>query len=1085
MPASSDIDGDIATESVRPKKRKLLRRLAFLLLGFVIGAALLGWFTREDIARDLIGDELAKLDLPASYDVEQISADRQVLTNIVVGDPSDPDLTIEKVEVELVYGFGAPELGKIVLTKPRLYGTYSDGQMSFGSLDPVLFAESDAPPGLPDLDATVIDGRGLLDTDFGRIGWKVDGAGGLDDGFAGIAAVTAPEVQISGCSAGTATLYGQLSTADGALSLDGPVRLRELNCRDAGVRADTADASIDLTVDPTFAQVELAASLETGAFSVADALGDSIAGPVKLTASSETMTASFDLQAARLSVRQARIGSFAVDGTARLRDGYRSAEVEANLAAAAIDVGPAISGLLGGYSAPVAGTLLEPLLAKFDTAQRAQLRGASFTGLLNARNDQGGLSLVMPQGAVRNDRGGDVLSLSRIEYRQASGREARVSGNFRMGGGGLPAIAGRMEQHGSDSSIFRLKMQRYAAGENWIELPELLVEQSKGAVRFDGAILANGILPGGAARNLTVPLQGSWAYANGLSLWRSCTSVSFDSLSFASLDLASRGLTLCPPPGGAIVRQDAQGLRIAAGTSSLVLNGKLADTDIAMSSGPVGIAYPGIAKAKAVEVVLGPAAEANRFAVTDLTANFRDTISGSFTDADIQLFAVPLDISETAGEWAYADDVLTISDAAFTITDRNEFARFEPLSVQGGSLTLFDNMINADATLRHPASQREISRVDIRHDLGSAVGFANINVDRLQFDEGLQPDQLTDLALGVVANVSGAVAGKGRIDWNPEDVSSFGRFFSDALDFAAVFGPVKGARGEVEFTDLLSLTTAPNQQIFIASINPGIEARDGIIGFSLNDGQFLGVTGGSWPFMGGTLKLRPTQLNLAAAEERRYILEVDALDAALFVEDLELGNLSATGIFDGSLQIVFDELGFGKIESGVLQSRAPGGTVSYVGELTYEDLSPIANYAFKTLRSLDYETMQIGMEGALTGDIVTRVRFDGVKQGKGTEQNFITRQIADLPIRLNVNIRAPFYKLLGTYQSIYDPSTQRDPRDLGLVGPDGNPIAAPQEPAPADPSNPNIPSSPDIIDQTNAVRPSEPSIQTSDSEIMP
>ena len=76
----------------------------------------------------------------------------------------------------------------------------------------------------------------------------------------------------------------------------------------------------------------------------------------------------------------------------------------------------------------------------------------------------------------------------------------------------------------------------------------------------------------------------------------------------------------------------------------------------------------------------------------------------------------------------------------------------------------------------------------------------------------------------------------------------------------------------------------------------------------------------------------------------------------------------------------------------------------------------------------------------LTGEIVTNVRFDGVSQGEGAEQNIATRAIAGLPIRMDVNIRAPFYSLLGSIRAMYDPAAIRDPRDLGLIDAQGNPI---------------------------------------------
>ena len=148
-------------------------------------------------------------------------------------------------------------------------------------------------------------------------------------------------------------------------------------------------------------------------------------------------------------------------------------------------------------------------------------------------------------------------------------------------------------------------------------------------------------------------------------------------------------------------------------------------------------------------------------------------------------------------------------------------------------------------------------------------------------------------------------------------------------------------------------------------------------------------------------------------------------------------NISATGLFDGTLPIVFDEDGNGRIEGGLLTSRPPGGNVSYIGDLTYKDLSTMANFAFDALRSIDYERMTIAMNGSLTGEIVTNVRFDGVKQGEGTKRNIITRALANLPIQFRINVTAPFYQLISSFKSLRDPAAVRDPRDLGLLSDDG------------------------------------------------
>jgi len=117
----------------------------------------------------------------------------------------------------------------------------------------------------------------------------------------------------------------------------------------------------------------------------------------------------------------------------------------------------------------------------------------------------------------------------------------------------------------------------------------------------------------------------------------------------------------------------------------------------------------------------------------------------------------------------------------------------------------------------------------------------------------------------------------------------------------------------------------------------------------------------------------------------------------------------------------------------------------------------MANFAFATLRSLNYRTMTIGMDGALEGEIVTRLSFAGVQQGEGASKNFLTRRIAKLPIQFNVNLRAPFFQLVTSFKSLYDPAFVRDPRTLGLIDAAGKPLARPITPAPTiDPAKPSI-----------------------------
>ena len=1005
----------------------------------VVTTALLAWSNRFSIANDLIRDQLDAYDIPATYKIEEIGGTTQVLSNLVVGDPDAPDLTAKQVIVRLHHRLGVPEIGEVTLVEPRLYGTYLGGKLSFGSLDKALFRDTGEPPGLPDLDLVIRDGRGLVESDYGPIGLKLEGEGNLAGGFDGVLAATAPTLAVGQCAGKGATLYGRLRTASGVPNFSGPLRTAKLTCNDGQMVLTRVVADLDAKASAELSDPSVTARIATGATSFAANSAQTLTGTLRTQLRGGALNGRYTLAARGVETPQTLAAVLTADGTIRARQNFARLEVESNVEGNGLRLGRGLIAAIEGLKQSGDDTLIEPLARRFGNALQAETRGSSFAADMRFRSDSKGYSLLVPQAEMIGGSGARILSLSRVELSGRGVSPSKLSGNLATGGPDLPRISGRMEQSGSGAAIFRLNMAPYEAAGSQLAIPQMIVAQgSGGALGFSGRVEASGPLPGGAIDRLVLPVSGRWQPGGELTMLSECTNVAFTRMRFAQLNIAGPGITLCPPAGKPMLRYGQAGLQFAAGAPSLQLKGSLGTTPIRMASGPVGFAWPGTLRARNLDIALGPQETASRFAISDLDAEIGDNIAGSFADAEIALAAVPINLVNTAGKWDYTDGKVTIGEAAFRLIDRQKPDRFEPLIARDGKLTLVDNLILASADLRHPGTDRIVTHADIRHSLATGAGHADLAIDGLEFDRSLQPEQLTARAKGVVANMRGTVSGKGRINWSERgDVTSSGSFTSNSLDFAAAFGPVKGASGTVEFTDLINLTTAPGQTIRIGSVNPGIEVIEGEVEFALTDGQLISVAGGSWPFMGGRLILREVDLNIGASEERRYVFEIVGLQAAQFIAQMELENIAATGTFDGTVPIVFDSDGNGRIEGGLLISRTPGGNVSYVGGLTYEDLSPIANYAFDALRSLDYSQMSVGMEGPLTGEIVTRVRFDGVKQGEGAKSNFVTRQIAKLPIQFRINIRAQFYQLMSSMKAIYDPSAVRDPRELGLLSDDG------------------------------------------------
>ena len=1031
--------GSVGDDTPRPRPRWRKKRWAFpgIAVFVLLVVFLIAWANRTSIATDIIEDQLTAFDIPATYTVERIGPRTQVLADVVIGNPADPDFTARRAIVRLKHRLGLPSIGSIELVEPRIYGTFADGRVSFGSLDSLIYRETEGSTGLPDIDLAIRDGRGRMTSDYGAVGFKLQGEGNLSGGFSGILAATAPGFEIGECSSRSLTAYGTIESDGGIPQFSGPLRARGVSCGQ-DLSLTRLDAQIDMRSEADFSQPRFTARIEAGGTRVAIASIEGLTGTVRGSASAGNWALRYNLVSRGLETPQVLVAAATVEGQARSLPGGRS-EISADIDGGGLRLGSQPIRLLSNVERSTRNTFVAPLAARLTGALRSQTRGSSLLATVRYRSSADGHNIVVPRAEITGGSGERILSLSRVEVAANGSARPAVTGNLALAGTNLPRLSGRMERASNGSSVFRLSMERYAAGRSELAVPDLVLAQSPdGSLSFRGDTVASGPLPGGTIENLRLPVSGRLSASGTLALWDTCVRPRFDSLSYANLALEGRGITVCPAPGLSILTYGDAGLRFAAGMPALDLAGTLGETPIRVATGAVGLAYPGVLRAAEVDVALGPVARPMTFRISNLDARLGESLGGTFAGADVTLPSVPLDIEEAAGEWTYSNGELALSEGQFRLLDRQEEDRFKPLIARKARLSLRDNIIVADGAMRDPGSDRVVTDVAIRHDISTGAGHADLTVPGLLFDDELQPVQLTRLALGVVANVRGIVAGTGRIDWSPSGaVTSTGSFSSDDLDFAAAFGPVQGASGTIVFSDLLGLTTAPNQRLRVASINPGIEVLDGEVAFALRNGEVLAVEGGTWPFMGGRLVLREVDLNIGQSEERRYVFEIVGLEAAQFVAQLELENIAATGIFDGTVPIVFDRNGDGRIEGGLLVSREPGGNLSYVGELTYEDLSPIANFAFDALRSLDYTQMTVAMDGPLTGEIVTRVRFDGVSQGEGAKRNFITRRLAALPLQFRINLRAPFYKLITSLKSLYDPSAVRDPRALGLVSDDG------------------------------------------------
>jgi len=1008
----------------------------------LIGGGIWLWIERTPIAASYIDDALQARNIPASYRLAHVGFRRQRIEAIRIGPPGNPDLTADWAEIDLAVGWGGVRVRAIDASGVRLRGRLLNGKLSLGAIDRLLPAPSGEQPfELPDIALIARAMRIDLLTPQGPIHARLDGRGNLRDGFRAMLDVRSDRLVAGNCVA--RGVGGGLAVAvTGARpEIQGPVDIARLDCPDFAVAAPRFNLNVHGAADITRWRGSVA--IVRGRVAAGAARVDRLGGRLHFDASAGRFWGQADLSADRLTLRGMTARQARMRGRYRFDPQQGSAAFDGAVSLLAVRPDPnltsrALAPLVSADATPVG-----PLLAAWSGALRNAAREFDASVELATSSGPHGGVLRIAKADVASSGGGRLLV--RAEEAEGLGWRwpmggAMLNASAELGGGGLPRMAMSLRQAVPGGPISgSATVAPFAAGGARLQLAPIRFASS-GGVRTIGVatrVTLDGPLADGRIEALDLPVSAVIATNGAFVINRRCVALSFARLTLAGSVIGRSRVPLCPAGGAMIGRSASGAIYGGVRTAALGLRGRVGEQPLTLAAHALAVhADRAGFRADGLKVRLGDPFAPTRLDVAALDgAVDAKGLSGRFDGAAGTIAAVPLLISGGAGGWRLASGKLSLEGAVGVTDAQQDAPRFRPVLANDVRLALVGGRIEAAATLREPQSALPVSRVTIRHDLSTGTGTAHLDVDRLSFGKALQPEALTPLTLGVIANVQGILSGQGRIRWTRAAVTSDGEFHTDGLDFAAAFGPVTGLKGAIHFTDLLGLVTAPDQQVTIDEINPGVAVTDGVVRYRILPDRKLFIAEGAWPFAGGTLKLDPSTLDMAQPVARRLTFHIAGLDAATFVQQLEFKNIAVTGKFDGVLPIVFDSRG-GRIERGELRVRPGGGRLSYVGDVTNADLGRIARIAFDALKSMRYDRLTIELNGDLDGEIVSRVRFDGANdQPEQTARGgglvgHILAPVTRLPFRFNITITAPFRGLVNSAQTFVDPSIVL--RDAGV-----------------------------------------------------
>ncbi|MEZ5891819.1 MAG: YdbH domain-containing protein [Parvularculaceae bacterium] len=128
-------------------------------------------------------------------------------------------------------------------------------------------------------------------------------------------------------------------------------------------------------------------------------------------------------------------------------------------------------------------------------------------------------------------------------------------------------------------------------------------------------------------------------------------------------------------------------------------------------------------------------------------------------------------------------------------------------------------------------------------------------------------------------------------------------------------------------------------------------------------------------------------------------LKARNVDLQAVLAYLDVEGLSGEGILSGELPLIFED-GRARIVDGVLRSEGPGA-IRYVGAASAAaaEAGEDARLAFDLLRNLRYTSLDVAINGALDGQLVFNMKFQG--EGDVTVQK---RNVSNVPVLYRVNL---------------------------------------------------------------------------------
>lgn len=998
--------------------------LALLVIALILASVVtVTWLNRRVAAREVLVGWLDRRGIEAEVEVGRLEMDGFV-GRVVIGDPANPDVTIQRVEVD--YGLTMPwaqgGMGvtptRIRLVRPEMRASWRAGRLSFGSLDPLIDEFTGRPP-RPDSRGPIVvveTGRLRLETEYGPVSLLADAR--VDDGKLMRLSARMPDASLRSGDVEARGLGGTLevTTTDDRVAARLSLAAERFTVPGARGRGAQLTATGNLPYpDMDARRGDGRAALDLRLVGDRLALGKAVADSATLTLAAEGQATGW---VETLGFNGAATVRLVADRLTAPGLSARSADVTAADARVAVLRRPA--GASWSVEGPARITAASGRAGNLDlssvtaTSGRLALSGAGDG--VQAR----GPILARVGGATLDDlRLGDLSGRMDLDYVSDRATTLQVTGQVAAGRGAWPLFG----VPGSD------------------DLPEL-AELKRALGAFSLSVPALRLTSGETGTAVTLTEPARIAPTNGGVLTLSPVARALFSARPGERGGGAVALTATRGRGLPEARFAVPDWRLTAGGFQARLDGTAA-LDFGIARG-LTVKTGGLLASERGRVTYSPASclsitaerlDLDENDVVDLSGrlcpaggpllvarNGRWRMSGTMQGVAAQAPFLALAFADAQGTVVATGSAdgpgLDARVTTATVDDTTRPLRFNTLTASGQARLAEEQWSGAFDLAR---SGDNLGRLTLAHDGLSGVGGVVIDAPSLVFAEGgLQPADLSPLAADFVRSpATGSASFTGRLDWSPdlpEGGSSSGRLVIPNLDFISPAGPVKGLSGTLDFTRLAPLTTAPSQSLRVATLESIAPLTDLDLSFQLDEAAIT-VEGGAIEAAGGTVRVEPFSVPL----DRRPFSGVIVLDRVQ-LGDLIAGSgfgdrVSLDAVVSGRLPFTSDPDTGVRVTGGTLFAAQPGrlsiarealsdleaGGGGAVPRGTVEDLAyqAMENLAFDVLTA-EVNSLDEGRVGVLF-HIVGRHDPPERQELRLTLAELISREFLNRPLPLPSN----------------------------------------------------------------------------------